>query len=146
MCSRTEECVERSDATAVSISSHCRTHSRAYCDGRGCDSHDAALSRWRPLRVLLVRPLTGRRMANPRAALGFLQLPPHEPELQMLHRWLDMWEGVGLITVGVERQGLRVAAEPRAESEWGCALGSGDATRVGPRREDDGGGLKDDAR
>jgi hypothetical protein len=43
------------------------------------------------------------------AALGFLQLKPIEPELRMLHRWLDSWTGVGLITVGVERQGLRLS-------------------------------------
>ena len=42
------------------------------------------------------------RLANLRAALGFLQLPPRAPELRLLHRWL------GLITVGVERQGLRL--------------------------------------
>ncbi len=30
------------------------------------------------------------------AALDFLQLKPIEPELQMPHRWLDTWEGVGL--------------------------------------------------
>src|SRR5262245_29875206 len=33
--------------------------------------------------------------ANLRAALGFLQLPPRAPELQLLHRWLDTWAGVG---------------------------------------------------
>jgi hypothetical protein len=32
-----------------------------------------------------------RRLANLRATLGFLQLKPTEPELQMLHRWLDNW-------------------------------------------------------
>jgi hypothetical protein len=29
------------------------------------------------------------RIGNLRAALGFLRLPPAEPELQLLHRWLD---------------------------------------------------------
>ena len=28
------------------------------------------------------------------AALGFLQLPSREPELQLLHRWLDTWTGL----------------------------------------------------
>jgi hypothetical protein len=32
------------------------------------------------------------------AALGFLQLPAAQPELHLLHRWLDTWTGVGLIT------------------------------------------------
>jgi hypothetical protein len=44
--------------------------------------------------------VNGQRLANLRAALGFLWLPPTEPELQLLHRWLDTWTGVGLITVG----------------------------------------------
>ena len=44
-----------------------------------------------------------------RAALGFLQLPSTEPELQLLHRWLDSWTGVGFITVGVEPQGLSLS-------------------------------------
>ena len=42
-----------------------------------------------------------------RAALGFLQLEPRAPELRLLHRWLDSWTGLGLVVVGVERQGLR---------------------------------------
>ena len=40
-----------------------------------------------------------------RAALGFLQLPSRAPELRLLHRWLDTWSGVGLIAVGLLRQG-----------------------------------------
>ena len=32
-----------------------------------------------------------------RAALGFLQLVPREPELRLLHRWLDTWRGVGVL-------------------------------------------------
>jgi hypothetical protein len=28
--------------------------------------------------------------------------------LRLLHRWLDTWSGVGLITVGVERLGYRL--------------------------------------
>ena len=37
------------------------------------------------------------RLANLRAALGFLQLPPREPELQLLHRWLDTGSGVAML-------------------------------------------------
>jgi hypothetical protein len=58
------------------------------------------------------------RVANLRAALGFLQLPPRAPELRLLHRWLDTWTGVGLITVGVERQGYRLSLSHIAEGEW----------------------------
>jgi hypothetical protein len=59
-----------------------------------------------------------RRLANLRAALGFLQLEPRAPELQLLHRWLDTWTGVGLITVGVERQGYRLSLRHITEGEW----------------------------
>jgi len=58
------------------------------------------------------------RRANLNAALGFLNLKPTEPELQMLHRWLDTWEGVGLVTVGVERQGYRLSLSHITEGEW----------------------------
>jgi hypothetical protein len=46
-----------------------------------------------------------RRLATLRAALGFLHLPPRAPELRLLHRWLDSWTGIGLIAVGLHRQG-----------------------------------------
>jgi hypothetical protein len=47
----------------------------------------------------------GRRSTALTAALAFLQLPPRAPELRFLHRWLDSWTGVGLIAVGLHRQG-----------------------------------------
>ena len=59
-----------------------------------------------------------RRLANLTAALGFLQLKPTEPELQLLHRWLDTWQGLGLVTVGVERLGYRLSLSHIAEGEW----------------------------
>ena len=66
-----------------------------------------------------------RRAQTLRAALGFLQLPPREPELQLLHRWLDSWEGVGLITRGRgERQGYRLSFSHIAEGEWRARFGS----------------------
>jgi hypothetical protein len=43
-----------------------------------------------------------RRLATLRAAFGFRHFPPCAPELRLLHRWLDTWTGVGMITVGVE--------------------------------------------
>jgi hypothetical protein len=58
------------------------------------------------------------RLANLRAALGFLQLAPRARELRLLHRWLDTWTGVGLIAVGVERQGLLLSLSHIAEGEW----------------------------
>jgi hypothetical protein len=53
-----------------------------------------------------------RRLVSLRAALGFLCVPPNEPELCLLHRWLDTWTGLALITVGVERQSLRLSLSP----------------------------------
>jgi hypothetical protein len=35
--------------------------------------------------------------------LAFAQLPPRAPELQLLHRWLDSWRGVGAIVRGMQR-------------------------------------------
>jgi hypothetical protein len=62
--------------------------------------------------------MSDRRLATLRAALGFLQLPPRAPELRLLHRWLDSWTGLGLVVVGVERQGLLVSLTHIAEGEW----------------------------
>src|SRR5688500_10210423 len=45
------------------------------------------------------------RARNLRAALGFLRLPPREPELQKLHRWPDE-----LITVAVGPPGAAAVA------------------------------------
>ena len=72
------------------------------------------------------------RRANLRAALGFLQLAPKEPELHFLHRWLDTWEGVGLITVGVERQGLRLSLSHITEGEWRATF-MGESALLAPK-------------
>jgi hypothetical protein len=45
------------------------------------------------------------RVANLRATLGFLRVPPTEPELVALHRCFDTWSGIGMIAVGMSRQG-----------------------------------------
>jgi hypothetical protein len=39
------------------------------------------------------------RRSTLHAALAFAQLPPHAPELQLLHRYLDSWHGVGDVVV-----------------------------------------------
>jgi hypothetical protein len=71
----------------------------------------------------------GRRL---RATLGFLRLPPRAPELRLLHRWLDSWQGVGLITVGVERQGMRLSLSHITENEWRAQF-MGESQLVAPR-------------
>jgi hypothetical protein len=58
----------------------------------------------------------GRRL---RAALGFLQLPPRAPELQLLHRWLDTWAGIGLIAVGLHRTGYDLDLRQYGEQPLG---------------------------
>jgi hypothetical protein len=64
-----------------------------------------------------------RRRANLTAALGFLRLAPTESELRLLHRWLDTWSGVGLITVGVERLGPRLRTHLE-ENGWRASFES----------------------
>ena|SRR5688572_19262910 len=67
-------------------------------------------------------PPDKQREANIRATLGFLRLTSSEPELSLLHRWLDSWSGLGLITVGVERQGYRLSLSHITEGEWRAAF------------------------
>jgi integrase len=43
-----------------------------------------------------------------RAALGFLSLEAREPELRLLHAWLDTWSGIGHVVAGMARQGYRL--------------------------------------
>ena len=40
-----------------------------------------------------------------RAAVGFALVPSTEPELRLLHRWRDCWQGVGDVVTGMNRQG-----------------------------------------
>jgi hypothetical protein len=58
------------------------------------------------------------RFGTLRGALGFLRLPPTEPELHLLHQWLHTWSGVGVIAVGMYRQGLRLSLTLVADGEW----------------------------
>ena len=53
-----------------------------------------------------------------RAAIGFLKLPPRARELQLLHRWLDSWTGVGLIAVGLPRQGWDLQLTQYGYGNW----------------------------
>ena len=64
-----------------------------------------------------------------RAALGFLQLPPRAPELQLLHRWIIIV--IALLVLRRHPHGIAVlAVDPRERGElgnetvwWGlCAL------------------------
>ena len=71
------------------------------------------------MRLLVDPYLDDRlRLANLRAALAFLRLPPTAPELQLLHKTFDNWHGLGMMTVGVERLGYRLSLSHIAEGEW----------------------------
>jgi len=43
------------------------------------------------------------RVATLRAAVGFLGLDPHQPELSLLHGWLDTWRSIGDVVAGIAR-------------------------------------------
>jgi hypothetical protein len=45
-------------------------------------------------------------------------VPPTEPELCVLHRWLDSWAGIGLIAVGMARQGYDLQLTRYDERGW----------------------------
>ena len=49
--------------------------------------------------------MTGRRLSTLRAALRLPPAPATGARPRLLHRWLDSWAGLGLIAVGLHRQG-----------------------------------------
>ena len=51
--------------------------------------------------------MTDHRRALLVAALAFLRYPARTRALVALHQWLDNWSGIGLVVVGMERQGYR---------------------------------------
>src|SRR5688572_21701854 len=59
-----------------------------------------------------------RRRFSHRAAEASVPAPARAPALRLLRRWLDTWAGLGLVVVGVERQGLRFSLSHIAEGEW----------------------------
>src|SRR5438094_7862092 len=53
-----------------------------------------------------------------RAAVGFALVPPDEPELRLLHGWLDSWRGVGDVVTGMNRQGYWLHLSNIDASTW----------------------------
>src|SRR5262245_3094755 len=52
------------------------------------------------------------------ATLAFAQLPRREPELCLLHRWLDSWRGIGDIVGGMHRAGWDVQMTEYGDGYW----------------------------
>jgi hypothetical protein len=64
------------------------------------------------------------RLSNLRCALIALRIQQDEPELKLMHKLLDNWNGIGLISVGMQRQGMwlsltHVADASGGASSWG---------------------------
>jgi hypothetical protein len=53
-----------------------------------------------------------------RAALDFLQLEPGAPDLELLHRWLDTWSGIGAIAGGMHRAGWDLQLTRYGDGYW----------------------------
>src|SRR5947208_4173559 len=58
------------------------------------------------------------RRATLAAALGLLALEPRAPELQLLHRWLHSWRGIGDVIVGMQRHGYQVSLGKHGAGQW----------------------------
>lgn len=51
--------------------------------------------------------------------LALAHLSPHAPELQLLHRWLDSWRGLGDIVGGTRRRlGYNLQLVAYANEVW----------------------------
>jgi len=59
-----------------------------------------------------------QRRALVTAALGFDLLDPHEPELRLLHGWLDSWRGIGDVVRGMARQDYLLHLTNIDRSTW----------------------------
>ena len=56
------------------------------------------------------------------AALTGILIPGIAPEIQLTHRWLHSWTGIGLLAVGLQRQGWDLGRDlsgfPRLRLGW----------------------------
>ncbi len=63
-------------------------------------------------------PGLARRRALLTTALAALRVATREPELELLHRWLDTWTGIGLIATGMARQDYDLQLTRYADRGW----------------------------
>ena len=72
--------------------------------------------------LILVGPETTVTDGRPRlmlGALGFLRLEGQRPPvLDELHHWLDCWRGIGVVAVGMARQGFDLQLTRYDERGW----------------------------
>jgi hypothetical protein len=66
--------------------------------------------------------VTNRRLTTLRTALVALRIKQDEPELKLVHQLLDNWNGIGLISVGMRRQGMWLSLTHIADGEWRCVF------------------------
>jgi hypothetical protein len=57
----------------------------------------------------------GRRL---RAALAAVLVRDRARELDLIHRWLDTWSGIGLIVAGMSHQGFTVSLGEHGVGRW----------------------------
>src|SRR2546428_8749576 len=70
------------------------------------------------------------------AALGFLGLGgPLPPVLQVLHRWLDAWPGIGAVVVGMAHQGYDLELTRYGERGWRATFYPGWHGALGHERD-----------
>jgi len=62
------------------------------------------------------------------AAPAALRVRTSEPELALVHRWLDNWAGLGLIATGMERQGFRLHLTNAEPGIWRATFSSNPLT------------------
>jgi hypothetical protein len=53
-----------------------------------------------------------------RAVLAAALVRADAPELALVHRWLDNWNGVGLLTAGLHRTGYDLDLQQYGDGHW----------------------------
>jgi len=70
-----------------------------------------------PVGAVSEAPLDARSRLL-RAAVGFALVPPTEPEVRILHGWLDSWRGIGDAVRGMERLGWDLQLTEYDAERW----------------------------